>query len=84
MMSVTDSADWRPAKKEQAKYVAHSHCTTSIRALRTGLVLLIQRLVTKGVQRFMELRIAQSLPDRSIVDQITRTYLDSLYATKTI
>ncbi len=28
--------------------------------------------------------MAQSLPDRSIVDQITRTYLDSLYVTKTI
>lgn len=28
--------------------------------------------------------MAQSLPDRSIVDQITRTYLDSLYATKTL
>ena len=25
--------------------------------------------------------MAQSLPDRSIVDQITRAYLDSLYAT---
>lgn len=26
--------------------------------------------------------MAQSLPDRSIVDQITRTYLDALYVTK--
>ena len=25
--------------------------------------------------------MAQSIPDRSVVDQITRTYLDSLYAT---
>lgn len=26
--------------------------------------------------------MAQSLPDRSVVDQITRTYLDSLYVVK--
>ena len=28
--------------------------------------------------------MAQSLPDRSIVDQITRAYLDSLYAIKSL
>ena len=28
--------------------------------------------------------MAQTLPDRSIVDQMTRAYLDSLYATSAV